>query len=49
MKDPVKDHLKHYGLFTKFGPENFFPTIGQAVDHYLERNHVEFLDWEESK
>ena len=36
MKGPVKDRLKRYGLFGELGVENFFPTIGQAVDRYLE-------------
>lgn len=49
MKGPVKDHLKRYGLFTKLGTENFFPTIGQAVDNYLVRHHVAWLDWEDKK
>lgn len=47
MKDPVKDRLRHYGLFTKFGAEYFFPTLGQAVDRYLEEHHVEWVDWDE--
>jgi MFS superfamily sulfate permease-like transporter len=47
MKGPVKDHLKRYGLFKKFGVENFFPTIGQAVDHYLLKYSVVWRDWEE--
>jgi len=47
MKGPVKDHLKRYGLFTKLGTENFFPTIGQAVDRYLELHPVEWRDWED--
>jgi high affinity sulfate transporter 1 len=47
MKGPVKDHLKRYGLFTRIGMENFFPTIGQAVDHYLIRHHVTWRDWED--
>ncbi len=38
MKGPVKDRLKRYGLFTKLGVENFFPTIGQAVDAYRARH-----------
>ncbi len=49
MKGPVKDHLKRYGLFIKLGVENFFPTIGQAVDHYLLRHSVVWLDWEDEK
>ena len=47
MKGPVKDHLKKYGLFTKLGIENFFPTLGQAVDRYLEAHPVEWRDWDE--
>lgn len=35
MKGPVKDRLKRYGLFNRLGVENFFPTIEQAVGHYL--------------
>lgn len=49
MKGPVKDLLKRYGLFKQLGVENFFPTIGQAVDHYLLRYSVEWHDWEEEE
>jgi high affinity sulfate transporter 1 len=49
MKGPVKDHLKRYGLFSIFGVENFFPTIGQAVDHYLLRHPVVWHDWDDDK
>ena len=48
MKDPVKDLLKRYGLFTKLGTHLFFPTIGRAVDRYLETNRVDWSDWEEA-
>ena len=48
MKDPVKDRLKQYGLFTKLGEELFFPTIGRAVDRYLQMHPVEWADWEET-
>lgn len=47
MKGRVKDRLKQYGLFTKLGTDNFFPTIGQAVDRYVEINRVEWRDWDE--
>jgi high affinity sulfate transporter 1 len=47
MKGPTKDRLKRYGLFTKIGKDDFFPTIGQAVDMYLEVNKVEWHDWAE--
>lgn len=45
MKGPVKDRLKRYGLFSKLGTENFFPTIEQAVDRYLA---VYQVDWHDS-
>jgi anti-anti-sigma regulatory factor len=48
MKDPVKDRMKRYGLFTKVGPDRFFPTLGQAVDLYLAENKVEWQDWDEA-
>ncbi len=42
MKDPVKDKLKRFGMFERFGPESFYPTIGASVDAYLEEHEV---DW----
>lgn len=48
MKGPVKDRLKSYGLFTKLGTHNFFPTLGQAVDAYVEANGVEWTDWDDA-
>ena len=35
MKDPVKDKLKRFGLFTHFGEQRFFSTIEEAVGGYL--------------
>ncbi len=35
MKDPVKDKLKRFGLFTRFGERRFFATIEEAVSRYL--------------
>jgi anti-anti-sigma regulatory factor len=42
MKDPVKDTLKRFGLFDSYGAANFHPTVGAAVDDYLEAYAV---DW----
>jgi MFS superfamily sulfate permease-like transporter len=42
MKDPVKDKLKRFELFERFGAENFYPTLGAAVDAYL---HEHPVDW----
>jgi len=37
MKDPVKDKLKRFGLFTRLGERAFFPTLGEAVSAYARR------------
>jgi MFS superfamily sulfate permease-like transporter len=42
MKDPVKDKLKRFEIMDTFGANNFYPTIGAAVDAYLEEHKV---DW----
>jgi len=34
LKDPVKDKLKRFGLFDRFGEQSFFATVGEAVDEY---------------
>jgi hypothetical protein len=34
MKDPVKDKLKRFGLFSRLGAEGFFATIDEAVATY---------------
>jgi high affinity sulfate transporter 1 len=36
LKGPVKDTLKRFGLFARFGEDAFFPTISAAVDAYLD-------------
>ena len=47
LKDPVKDKLKRFGLFAKFGEDKFFPTIGAAVALYLKSHDVPWVDWED--
>ena len=47
MKDPVKDKLKRFGLFSRLGEETFFPTLGVAVGSYLKTHPVEWKDWED--
>jgi high affinity sulfate transporter 1 len=42
MKDPVKDKLKRFGLFSQLGEANFYPTVGSAVSDYLEDHQVEW-------
>ncbi len=47
LKDPVKDKLKRFGLFTQFGEQSFYPTIGAAVRAYLTSHPVDWVDWED--
>lgn len=47
MKGPVKDRLKDYGLMSAWGQQRFFPTIGKAVDAYVDINKVQWVDWED--
>jgi high affinity sulfate transporter 1 len=47
MKDPVKDKLKRFGLFSRLGEELFFPTMGSAVSRYLKTHEVVWKDWED--
>ena len=42
MKDPVKDKLRRFELFERFGESRFHPTVGAAVDAYLAEHDV---DW----
>jgi MFS superfamily sulfate permease-like transporter len=41
LKDPVKDKLRRFGLYERFGDDGFFPTIGAAVDAYCAANGIE--------
>jgi MFS superfamily sulfate permease-like transporter len=47
MKGPVKDKLKHFDLFDRFGENYFFRTVGEAVNAYVHEEHVDWVDWEE--
>ena len=35
MKDPVKDKLKRFGLFSALGNHRFFDTLDEAVEAYV--------------
>ncbi|MFC0400896.1 SulP family inorganic anion transporter [Paraburkholderia rhizosphaerae] len=48
MKGPVKDLLIRYGVSAGLIAERAFPTIGVAVDAYLEQHaDVEWRDWDD--
>jgi high affinity sulfate transporter 1 len=44
LKDPVKDKLKRFGLFTQIGENRFFPTINAAVEGYLGTHAVQWSE-----
>jgi high affinity sulfate transporter 1 len=46
MKDPVKDKLRRFEIFARFGEERFFATVGEAVSAYLAAYPVDWTDWE---
>jgi high affinity sulfate transporter 1 len=47
MKGPVKDKLKRFGLFKRFGDEAFSATVGESVNDFLEAHGVDWTDWED--
>jgi len=49
LKDPVKDKLKRFGLFARFGEQRFFATLGASVDAYLAAHEVAWVDWEDQR
>jgi high affinity sulfate transporter 1 len=44
LKGPVKDRLRRYGIFDDIGEDRVFPTLGTAVDGYLEATRVDWHD-----
>jgi hypothetical protein len=48
-KGPVKDRLRRYGLGPTLGEDAFWPTLGTAVDAYLRRSGVPWVDWEDDR
>ncbi|QSX75733.1 sulfate permease [Lysobacter arenosi] len=46
LKDPVKDKLLRFEILERFGP--MYPTIGAAVDAYLEEHSVDW-HWEDEE
>lgn len=47
MKGPVKDKLKRFGLFARFGGRTFFATLDEAVRAYRGSHPIEWVDWED--
>jgi high affinity sulfate transporter 1 len=49
MKDPVKDKLKRFGLFSRLGEERFFSTVGEGVSSFVKAHAVQWVDWEDRR
>jgi len=47
LKDPVRDKLKRFGLFTHLDRRRFFATLGEAVGVYVRMHDVGWIDWED--
>jgi MFS superfamily sulfate permease-like transporter len=48
LKGPVKDRLRRYGLFDRLGDDQFFPTLGTAIDGYLTATGTDWVDWSDA-
>jgi len=44
MKDPVKDKLKRFGLYSRLGEDTFFATVDEAVSGYVATHRVDWTD-----
>jgi high affinity sulfate transporter 1 len=45
LKGPVKDRLRRYDLYERIGSRGFSPTLGVAVDNYVDDTGVAWVDW----
>ena len=44
MKDPVKDKLRRFGIYTRFD-KSFFATLGEAARSYLDGHPAEAAEY----
>ena len=49
LKGPVKDRLRSYGLYNRFGDKHFYSTIGTAVNGYLNASGIDWVDWSDQE
>jgi MFS superfamily sulfate permease-like transporter len=49
LKGPVKDRLRSYGLYNRFGDKHFYSTIGTAVNGYLDVSGIDWVDWSDQE
>lgn len=49
LKDPVKDKLKRFGLYSALGEDSFFATLGESVSSYVKAHSIPWVDWEDRR
>lgn len=47
LKGPVKDRLDRYGIVEHMCAHGFPPTLGTAIDDYVDDWDIHWVDWEE--
>lgn len=47
LKGHVRDRLSAYGLAERIGTDGFSRTVGEAVRRHVQRNGVDWVDWED--
>ena len=45
LKGPPKDRLERYGLYDRVGDDYFFPTLGRAINAYVDDTESDWVDW----
>ena len=45
LKGPVVDRLVSYGLFDRIGEGHFYPTLGRAIDGFVDSTDSDWVDW----
>jgi high affinity sulfate transporter 1 len=45
LKGPVADRLVRYGLYDRIGARNFYPTLGRAIDGFVQTTGSDWVDW----
>ncbi|MCP5035075.1 MAG: SulP family inorganic anion transporter [Actinomycetia bacterium] len=49
LKGVVRDQLQRSGTVKTIGPDNFHPTVGRAVQDYVEAHDIDWVDWEDTE
>jgi high affinity sulfate transporter 1 len=47
LKHPVRDYLRHYGVFDEVCEDGLYPTVGAAVKAYVRSTGADWVDWQD--